>query len=135
MSDAVHSDSVGIIQDLYDAFARRDLPKAFSLLSPDVEIVQSAELPWGGVYQGHDGARQFFGKLTANIQSTLEIERFVSAADHVVAIGWTRGTVNATGATYDVPIAHIWTVRDNLIVEARFYIDHPTMFKALTQKT
>lgn len=124
---------VRIIQDLYDAFARRDLPAAFSLLAADVEIEQSAELPWGGVYQGHDGARQFFGKLTSHIQSHLEIERFVSAANHVVAIGWTRGTVNATGATFDVPIAHVWTVRDNLIVEARFYIDHPAMWKALHQ--
>jgi ketosteroid isomerase-like protein len=35
------------IHELYEAFARRDLSKVFSLLSSDIEIVQSEELPWG----------------------------------------------------------------------------------------
>lgn len=33
------------VEELYDAFGRRDLPKVFSLLSPEIEIVQSEELP------------------------------------------------------------------------------------------
>ena len=32
-----------IVQELYDAFGRRDLAKVFSLLSPDIEMVQSKE--------------------------------------------------------------------------------------------
>ena len=99
---------VQTVQKLYDAFARRDLPKVFSLLSPDIEISQSRELPWGGLYRRHDGARQFFAKLGSHINSALDIERLIDAEDHVVAIGWTHGTVNATGASYRVPIAHIW---------------------------
>jgi ketosteroid isomerase-like protein len=119
------------VQELYDAFGRRDLPKVFSLLSPDIEIVQSEEVPWGGLYRGHDGARQFFGKLGSHINSTLNLERLISAGDHVVAIGWTHGTVNATGASYRVPIAHVWSVRHGLVMQTQFFIDHPTMLEAL----
>jgi uncharacterized protein len=119
------------VQELYDAFGRRDLPKVFSLLSPDIEIMQSEELPWGGLYRGHDGARQFFGKLGSHIHSSLDIERLISAGDHVVAIGWTHGTVNATGASYRVPIAHVWLVRDGLVMQTQFFIDHPVMLEAL----
>jgi ketosteroid isomerase-like protein len=119
------------VQELYDAFGRRDLPTVFSLLSPDIEIVQSDELPWGGVYRGHDEARKFFGQLGSHIHSTLDIERLISAGDHVVAIGWTHGTVNATGASYRVPIAHVWVVRDGLAMQAEFFIDHPGMLEAL----
>jgi ketosteroid isomerase-like protein len=119
------------VQELYDAFARRDLLRVFSLLSPDIEIVQSEELPWGGLYRGHDGARQFFAKLGSHINSTLDIERLIDAEDHVVAIGWTHGTVNATGASYRVPTAHVWRVRDSLVIQTQFFIDNPNMLEAL----
>ena len=124
-------DAVQTVQQLYDAFGRRDIATVFSLLSPEVEISQSAELPWGGVYRGHDGARQFFGKLGTHINSTLDIERFIRPGDHVAAIGWTQGTVNETGASYRVPVVHIWKVRDGLIVQAQFLIDNPAMLEVL----
>jgi hypothetical protein len=55
----------------------------------------------------------------------------ISAGDHVVAVGWTHGTVNATGAAYNVPIAHVWKLRDGRVAEVRFCIDHAAMFAAL----
>jgi ketosteroid isomerase-like protein len=127
----MHRNPTQIVKELYDAFGRRDLAKVFSLLSTDIEIVQSKELPWGGLYRGHDGARQFFSKLGSHINSALDIERLIDAEDHVVAIGWTHGTVNATGASYRVPIAHVWRVRDGLVIQAQFFIDNPTMLEAL----
>ena len=119
------------VQELYDAFARRDLPKVFGLLSPDIEIIQSEELPWGGLYRGHDGARQFFAKLGSHIISTLDLERLIDAEDYVVAVGSTHGTVNATGASYRVPIAHVWRVRDGLVIQTQFFIDNPNMLEVL----
>jgi uncharacterized protein len=131
MEALMQSTPTQIVQEVYAAFGRRDLPGVFSLLSPDIGIVQSEELSWGGVYRGHDGAQQFFGKLGSHIHSSLDIERLISAGDHVVAIGWTHGTVNATGASYRVPIAHVWVVRDGLVMQAEFFIDHPAMLEAL----
>ncbi len=122
---------VETVQEVYEAFGRRDLAKAFGLLSRDVEIVQSEELPWGGVYKGHDGAREFFGKLGSAINSTLELERLIGAGDHVAAVGWTQGTVNATGASYRVPVVHVWTVPDGMVVRAQFLIENAMMLGAL----
>ena len=107
------------------------MPAIFGLLSPDIEIVQSDKLPWGGNYRGHDEARRFFGQLGSHIKSTLAIERLIDSGDHVAAVGWTEGTVNATGAAYRVPIVHLWQIRDSRIVRAQFFIDHPPMLKAL----
>ena len=120
-----------VVQETYAAFARRDVPKALGLFSPDIEIVQSTDLPWGGTYHGHDGAKHFFGKLTAAINSTVTIDRLIDAGEHIAAIGWTSGTVNATGTGYRVPIAHIWKVRDGRVVQIQFFIDHPTMLAAI----
>ena len=127
------SSAIAVVQAAYEAFANRDAAKVFALFSRDVEIVQSRELPWGGHYRGHDGARQFFITLTTHLNSTIEIERMIRAGDVVVAVGWTKGTVNATGATYRVPIAHVWTIRDGQVAHVQFCIDNPTMLTALAE--
>ena len=126
--------AVAVVKELYGAFERRDLPTVFRLFSPEIEIVQSTELPWGGTYRGHAGAMEFFGKLTQAINSTVTVERFLGSGERVVAIGWTRGAVNATGATYDVPIAHVWEVRGGVATRVEFYIDNATMLAALGRK-
>lgn len=123
--------NVLLVQRLYDAFRRRDFPAAFALFAPDLVIEQSGEVPWGGHFAGHAGARDFFAKLGHQLSSTLALERLIDAGDHVVAVGRTRGTVNATGASYDVPIAHAWQVQGGQLVRAHFMIDNPTMLAAL----
>ncbi len=119
------------VERLYEAFRHRDLAAVFELLAPDIEIVQSPEVPWGGRYHGHAGAREFFARLGAALDSTLVIDRFVDAGDEVVAVGRTQGRTRAGDRRYDVAIAHIWTVRDGLLARAQFCIDSPTMLAAL----
>ena len=125
------SANVRIIEDLYSAFSRRNLPAILGFLSADVEITQSAALPWGGDYRGHEGVKQFFAKLGAHLNSTLAVERFIDSGDSVTAVGWTQGTVNGTGARYRVAIVHHWMITDGLIRRAEFLIDNAVMQEAL----
>ncbi len=120
-----------LVEAVYEAFRRRDMAAIFGLLAEDVELEQSRALPWGGSYHGRDGARRFFGQLGSRINSSLAFERLIDAGDHVAAIGWTEGTVNATGARYRVPVVHVWQVRDGKIARVEFYIHHPSMLEAL----
>jgi hypothetical protein len=39
--------------------------------------------------------------------------------------------VNATGAAFDVPFAHVWTVAGGKATRVRYCIDNPTMLAAL----
>lgn len=123
--------NVDVVRRIYDAFKRRDIPEALSLFAPDVELTQSSEVPWGGQYKGHDGVLQFFAKLTQSVNSTLALERFIDAGEHVVAIGRTQGNVTSGDSRYDVPIAHVWAIKNGLVVRIQFYIDNPTMLSAL----
>lgn len=120
---------VEVVQRLYASMLRRDAAALLGLLSPDVVLEQSPEVPWGGRYEGHDGARAFFAKLGGAIRSTPVVERLVDAGDRVVAIGRTQGT-SVGGEAFDVPFAHVWELRDGLVASARFYIDNPTMLAA-----
>ncbi|HEY4087551.1 MAG TPA: nuclear transport factor 2 family protein [Bryobacteraceae bacterium] len=126
------SGPVEVVEGIYEGFRQKDMAKIFGLLAEDVEMKQSTELPWGGIYRGHEGAREFFGRLRSTVSSAVTIERMISAGDHVAAAGWTEGTVNATGAAFRVPIVHLWEVRAGKGVRVQFCIDHPTMLQALT---
>lgn len=125
-------ENVALIQSLYTAFARRDMTAIFKLASPDIHIHQSAELPWGGKYHGHEGLREFLAGLAAHLDNTgLPIDRYLDADNHVIAIGRTEGTVRASGKPFDVPLAHVWTIEDGLATHFTPYIDHPTMRASL----
>ena len=123
--------NVTVVQRAYEAFFRRDIRAVLQLLHPDVEIRQATEIPWGGAYTGHAEAAAFFGKLVSTITSAVTLEGFIDADDHVVALGRTRGKVNATGKPFDVPIAHVWTIELGLVTRVEYYIDDPTMLAAL----
>ena len=125
------SSSVQVVREVYDAFGRRDVTAVFRLFAADIEIVQTSALPWGGSFRGHEGAREFFAKLTQHLNSTVTIDRIVDAQDHVAVIGSTRGTLNATGVPYDIAIVHVWQVRDRQVTRVHFMIDTPAMLAAL----
>ena len=56
-------ENVRTIRSLYEAFGRKDLPAIFAVLHPQVELYQSALLPWGGIYRGQEEAKRFFTTL------------------------------------------------------------------------
>ena len=122
---------VRLVGEMYEAFARRDAAAVLERLHPDVEIHQSELVPWGGHYRGHEGARDFFGRVLGAIDSTVTIERLIDAGDHVAAVGRTRGHIRASGAAFDAAVVHVWTVRDGRITRLEVYIDTPAMQAAL----
>jgi ketosteroid isomerase-like protein len=124
--------NVEIIQQLYAAFFRQDAATILALTAPDIQIEQSSELPWGGSFRGHAGLQEFFTRLRAHLENrALPIERYLDAGNHVVAIGRTQGLVRVNGKTFDVPLVHVWEVREGKAVSFRPFIDHPTMRECL----
>jgi uncharacterized protein len=123
--------NVELVERVYQAFRRRDFPEIFSCCAPEVEVIQSTELPWGGEYRGHEEVTRYFGTLTRHISSSVVLDRFIDAGDQVVAIGRTRGTVLATGRRFDVPVVHVWHVREGQIMKFLPYLDVPLMSAAL----
>ncbi|HWW76953.1 MAG TPA: nuclear transport factor 2 family protein [Pyrinomonadaceae bacterium] len=125
------ADNVELIRRGYEAYARRDFAAVFALLHPEVEIYQTASLPWGGTYRGQEQAREFFRRLSEQTEGGPEPSEFIAAGDDVVATGRLRGRVRANGRPFDLAIAHLWTVREGKIVRFAAYIDTPAMLSAL----
>lgn len=123
--------NVDVIQRLYAAFWNRDMDAMLALLSPDIEVHQSSELPWGGEYKGHEGFKKFIKQLTGHITPSLSFERFIDSGDHVVAIGRTHGDVVHNGKPFDVPVVHVWEVRDGKVMRFHPHIDNAVMLTAI----
>jgi uncharacterized protein len=123
--------NVEVVRRLYEALAAADFATVLAITDPDIEISQTAELPWGGEYRGHDGLAEFAGKLTNSISSAVTHHSMFPAGDRVVQVGKTSGTVNETGARFDIDEVHVHTLRDGKIVRFEAHIDTPAMLAAL----
>jgi hypothetical protein len=127
----VSAANLALVRELYDAFARRDVPAVLARLHTEVEMRQTELVRWGGHYRGHEGAREFFARVVGAIDSAVSIERFIDAGDHVAAMGRTRGRTRAGGVAFDLAVVHVWTVQDGQITRLEVYIDTPAMREAL----
>lgn len=123
--------NVDLIRSVYEAYQRRDFAYVFSRIGPDPEIVQTTELPWGGVHRGVEGAQAFFAKIAEHVDALPQAETFIPAGDDVAVVGRLKGKAKKTGAEIDIPIVHVWTVRDGKFVKFQAWIDTPAMREAV----
>ena len=120
-----------VVREIYEAMAARDVSKLLALIDKTCVITQDPALPWGGRYVGHDGFTTFALTLSGAIDSVVSTDAIYAADDEVIQYGRTQGSVRATGASFDIPEVHRWTIRDGKAVAAHFAIDTAAMLRAL----
>ncbi|MDQ2679053.1 MAG: nuclear transport factor 2 family protein [Actinomycetota bacterium] len=121
-----------IVESIYAAMAAKDPAGVLSHLSEQVTIYQDPRLPWGGNHVGHHGFAEFALALTGAVTSSVRMDELYESDDrHVVQCGHTIGTVNETGAPFDVAEMHLWTLEDGMVVATHFAIDTAAMLAAL----
>ena len=125
------SKAVETVEAIYAAMGARDVGRLFELLAHEVVVTQDPALPWGGHHVGHDGFAHFGLTLSGTIDSAVTTDAIFEADGDVIQIGRTKGTVRATGASFDIPEVHRWTIRDGKAVVAHFSIDTAAMLAAL----
>jgi uncharacterized protein len=125
------SAAIDVVRAIYDAISTGDMAAIAARLSPDVRITQTRELPWGGEFEGLAGFAQFSRTLREHISSRVEIDRIFEAGEDVVVIGRTIGATKTKETPFEVAVAHVLTVRGDKVVQARYFIDTPTMLAAL----
>src|SRR5437763_3308604 len=117
---------VQIVQDLYAAFSRADIPQILSLLSPDVEWIDPGEpgIPYAGTYRGTEAVANFFKKM-AETTDTLRFEprEYFAEGDRVVALGYYQARSKATGRTAGSDWAMSWVIRDRKVSRFQAFID------------
>ena len=101
-----------VIQSIFEAFGRGDVPGVLAHLSEDVTWKAPGPdvIPYFGDRRGHAGATEFFVQLGTNVDfEHFEPGAFVAEGDRVVVLGRERGRVKRTGKTFDNDWALVFT--------------------------
>jgi ketosteroid isomerase-like protein len=126
-------ENIHLIQSLYAAFGRGDLPFILSKLTDDVswEFEATPELTWSGVGQGHQQALHFFTNLAAEHENpVLDMPEFLANDDTVASFGRYQSTERGTGVRVDTPVAHYWKIRDGKVCRYVNIINSAAYLKA-----
>lgn len=115
-----------ILHRLYEALQARNYPALFSLLSPEIRITPSPGLPWGGPFQGHHGAKQFFERLETHGTPCVATERILGAGDQLAVTVSMAGSTRRTEWRLAVPTAYFWVFKDGLAVRLDVALDLQT---------
>jgi uncharacterized protein len=117
--------SVELVKDVYEAFARGDVPAVLGAMAADIAWHEAEGLPYGGVYHGGEAVVQnVFGPITQDVVDfAVRAEEFIASGDTVAAVVRYTGTGKATGKELDLQVVHVWNVREGKLQQFRQFID------------
>jgi uncharacterized protein len=107
-----------LIRNSYDAFARGDIETVLAVLDPKVEWTEAAGFPTAGTYTGPEAVvAGVFVRLATEWENFEAVpDRMASDGGTVVATGTYSGTFKETGRSFTARFAHVWELRDGMVV-------------------
>jgi len=141
MSDSTQEDlrtgNVNIVQQVYAAFAKRDINAILSMLSPDVEWGEPPNPfnPAAGTRHGHEGFLEWLsiGRQSEEIM-VLEPRKFLTDSDTVAVVGYTKCLAKPTGRSYETDFVHVVTIENGKIVRFQEFFDTYAAAEAFRQR-
>jgi ketosteroid isomerase-like protein len=132
------SDELAVVEDFFAALRRGELAAVIELVADDVDWqspvtrTHPPEIPWSSIRRSKDEVAAFLKQLGQTVKPEgFEVLHTTGQEDRVVVEGKNRGTVHATGRTYDHDWVMLFTVRDKRIVRFRHYYDTADLVDAL----
>ena len=132
MKPQSESKNIVAVRRLYEAHGNPDIVK--TVLAPEVrwEVVEG--FPHSGIYQGLGGVFDFFTRLFGDFEDWhTEPAEVFEAGDRVIGLGFYSARAKATGRTLKARFAHVWTMRDGVIVRLQQCADTVQIAKASGQ--
>lgn len=118
--------NVEIVQGIYAAFARRDIPAIVAMLSPEVEWGEPSNPfnPAGGTRRGHAGFLEWIeiGRRSEEIL-VLEPRKILVDEDSVAVVGFMRCRAISTGKEYESDFVHVVTLEAGKVTRFLEFFD------------
>jgi hypothetical protein len=119
--------NVELIQAVYQAFARGDVPFIAGVVRPDARWdfnVTRSDVPWHVPVVGPLEVPAFLAAFGENVRlEAFEPRQFIAAGDEVIAHIRLAYVVKRSGQRVDQEQLHWWTIRDGRIARLRHYED------------
>ena len=120
--------NVALLKNLYDAFARGEMPTVLGALSPDIRWYQAENNPYNPSGQAWVGPDVIVSHLFMRLGSewdgfAVRPTTFHDAGDSVVVEARYNGLYKSTGKRLDAQVCHVWDVKDGKITRFQQYVD------------
>ena len=126
--------NIKLIQDVYAAFGRGDIPAVLDAVTPDVTwgvVGREQDVPFAGIRHGRNGAAEFFRLLKETKDLTnFTPQKFVAADDMVLVWGRYDWTMHSSGVAGESEFLHVFTIRDGKICAWRGHQDTARLAQA-----
>lgn len=132
--------NVDVVRRLFAAVEDRDPDRLLDCYDPDVEIEESAALPYGGVYRGHEGARRHarafvaaWGRYQTPAERRLDA-RFAEGDDGTVTAVFRHRAVDAEGGRrLDAAEVGVYEVRGGRVARSQMFHFDPAALTRFLQ--
>ncbi len=122
----IHEENIKIVQQLYSAFAKRDINTIVGLLNSDVEWGEPENPfnPAGGIRHGHQGFLEWIniGRQAEDIL-VLEPKKMLTDDDSVAVVGYMKCRAIPTGKMYESDFVHLVTIKAGKITKFHEFFD------------
>jgi ketosteroid isomerase-like protein len=128
----------GVLRGGYEALERGDAGPLLDLLGEDFEWAEP-ELPGyplGGVHRGAEGlATGVLAPLAELLEGlTFSLGDVVVTAQREVVTGVMRGSPAGAAVEWELPFAHLWELRDGVVVRGEGYFDRSRLTLAASRR-
>ena len=130
-------ENIKVVQSFFDALGRGDMDAAAAALDPQIEWIEPG-VPGQWFAGTRHGIDTVFTEVVARTpehveEFSLQIDQYLDAGEHVVALGQFDGRGKRSGRAFSIPGAFVYTVRGGKIVRFQAYHDTAQWLQALGQ--
>jgi len=123
-------ENVEIVRRLYQAMGQRDPETLAELAHRDAEWIPDRRVGEGPIRGRENIIRFFTDRAEMFGELRTETERFWDKEDRVLVFLHVTGSGQASGAGFEIRIAHLWTLRDGVVVRGEGYGDRSEALEA-----
>ncbi len=123
------------VRAFYEATVPGHRESLWRIQAPHVVYDLPEGMPVGhGHFEGLlDVTERFLTSFYGAIDARFVAEEFITAGEHVVAIGRIEGKTRKAAVPVDVPFVHVWTVREGYLQRLRAFTDTALLARALAK--
>jgi uncharacterized protein len=123
-------DNVEIVRRLYRAMNARDVDAVAKLAHHDMEWIHDRRMGQGPVRGVENVIRYFSDEAEMFSEARIEPEGFRDTDDKVLALLHVTGRGRASDAPFDIRIAHLWTLKEGVVVRGEAVGDRDEALQA-----
>ena len=127
--------NIELVKHFYEAASSGACESVRAALDPNVEWIEPnvPGLWFSGMHRGAEVVcKEVIGPTAEKIDNfRVNMKRFYTVGDHVIAIGYFKGRAKTTGKELDAATAHVCTLRNGKIVRFEAFHDSANWLEAL----